>query len=92
MPSIRQIDITNSPTVELWPAKRRLYIPQPDGCTVVSLPSGAIVHGGRHRKVGTLSFGGPRTTLVITGPGPRIATLATAIVEADRPSSGVVEV
>lgn len=82
---MREINIADTTNVELWPG-RRLYTDD----ILVNLPKGAMsaVFGNQRTSI---SFGNvSRSSLVVIAMPDQGRALYNAIVEAERPSEGVV--
>lgn len=82
---MREINIASITNVELWPG-RRIYT----GAFLGTLPKGAmsLIKGS---GLARLSFGSAnRSTMSVIGTHEQVDALWTAIVEAERPSEGVV--
>lgn len=84
---MRTIDIDTYSVIELWPGRRLLCMNGDDPALLISLPRSAMaVITGRERA--QLTFGSAtKTSVVVSGPKQRIASLATMIVTAEQPDA-----
>lgn len=89
---MRLIQLDDYSTVEVWPG-RRLFLGGSSGSMLISLPKAAMTVSLNNDKTGFIYFGGAaKSTVQITGSKTkgRIAALADAIVEQERPAAGAV--
>lgn len=88
---MRLIQLDDHATVEIWPG-RRLFLGNPDGMSLVTLPKSAMSVSLTNQKSGFIYFGSAaRSTVQISGSKAkgRLMALADALVEMERPDNRV---